>query len=119
MDDNDDVTYAWSILFERWGWLFLNAESVAAALRRLRYQPDLIFLDLKLLDGSGLDVLKKVRETGMRSKVIIVTSQSNIPLDEIHGYKPDKILSKNDIDVVQEYAQVLFEEFEAKRVVTP
>ncbi|ASA26016.1 response regulator [Paenibacillus donghaensis] len=40
-------------------------------------QPDLVLIDLKLADESGLDVIKAARERGILSKFILLTSSAS------------------------------------------
>lgn len=53
-----------------------------ASLRTTRY--DLILLDLMLPDGSGIDLLKKIRHAGETVPVIILTAKDQIS-DRING----------------------------------
>lgn len=53
-----------------------------ASLRTTRY--DLILLDLILPDGSGIDLLKKIRHAGETAPVIILTAKDQIS-DRING----------------------------------
>uniref|UniRef100_A0A7C3N603 Sigma-54-dependent Fis family transcriptional regulator n=1 Tax=candidate division WOR-3 bacterium TaxID=2052148 RepID=A0A7C3N603_UNCW3 len=45
-----------------------------------RYKYSLIILDLKLPDGSGVEVLKKIRSLDSEVKVVILTAYGDIPL---------------------------------------
>jgi len=57
----------------------IHAETIAEALKRLDEDPeiDLILSDLRLPDGTGLDLLKKVRERKSAPAVILVTGQGD------------------------------------------
>src|SRR6185436_19305036 len=57
----------------------IHAETIAQALQRLDEDPeiDLILSDLRLPDGTGLDLLKKVRERKSAPAVILVTGQGD------------------------------------------
>src|SRR5690349_12494327 len=57
----------------------IHAETIAAALELLDADStiDLILSDLRLPDGSGLDLLKKVRERQAAPAVILVTGQGD------------------------------------------
>jgi len=48
-----------------------NAEQAVAAIARL--QPDLVLLDLALPGKSGLDLVKELRATGHRLKVLVAS----------------------------------------------
>lgn len=52
-----------------------EAADVSQALSILsRWQPDVVTLDLQLPGGSGLDVLRAIRQAGLSSTVIALTS---------------------------------------------
>jgi len=52
-----------------------EAGSLAEALELIRLQrPDLILVDIKLINENGLDLVKKVKDTGADCKFVILTS---------------------------------------------
>jgi DNA-binding NarL/FixJ family response regulator len=52
-----------------------EAGTVEEAVRELsRVVPDVALLDIKLPDGTGIDVLRKVRGTGLKTTVIVLTN---------------------------------------------
>ncbi|HUE99954.1 MAG TPA: response regulator, partial [Anaerolineales bacterium] len=57
----------------------IHAETIAAGLKFLDTEPDidLILSDLRLPDGTGLDLLKKVRERKSAPAVVLVTGQGD------------------------------------------
>ena len=55
-----------------------EAGSVADAIAAVAHiQPDLMLLDLRLSDGSGIDVCRRLRETDMDTKVLVLTSYAD------------------------------------------
>jgi DNA-binding response OmpR family regulator len=52
-----------------------DVSSAIASARRLR--PEVVTLDLGLPDGSGLDVLRAIREDGAPARVIVVTGNAD------------------------------------------
>ena len=60
-------------------FMLLHAEMISDALRMLDEEPDidLILSDLRLPDGTGLDLLKKVRERSAPPAVVLVTGQGD------------------------------------------
>ena len=55
-----------------------EAGSVADAIEAVaRIQPDLMLLDLRLSDGSGIDVCRRLREMHMDTKVLVLTSYAD------------------------------------------
>lgn len=59
-----------------------------------RNKPDLILLDIKLPDGTGLDILQQVKN--IRSKVIFVTAYKEYALDAINCQAVDYVLKPVD-----------------------
>lgn len=63
IDDEPHVARVIQVSFERDGWGVSSASRLDDALRKIRDNRfDVIFLDVKLPDGSGLDFLKTLRE---------------------------------------------------------
>jgi PAS domain S-box-containing protein len=58
---------------------FDEAENVASAMEHFDHATsfDLIFLDYRLPDGTGLDLLHRIRAAGVRSPVIILTGHTD------------------------------------------
>ena len=61
------------------GFELIHAETIAAALTLLDTEPDidLILSDLRLPDGTGLELLQKVRERNAPPAVVLVTGQGD------------------------------------------
>lgn len=56
------------------------AESANAALKAIHdTKPDVVVLDIKLKEGSGIDVLKSMRERAKRPIIIFLTNHSQEP----------------------------------------
>jgi two-component system, OmpR family, response regulator len=81
------------------GFEVSEARSVSTAIESARrLQPGIVTLDLGLPDGSGLDVLRAIREGGAPARVIVVTGRSD------EGYRrasleagADEFLDKADL----------------------
>jgi len=88
-----------------------EAGSVADAIAAVaRIQPDLMLLDLRLSDGSGIDVCRRLRETDMDTKVLVLTSYADDDLvfDAIaagaDGYLLKEIHGDSLIQAIQDVA---------------
>ena len=55
------------------GWVVTVAECVTEALTKLDPPPLCVLLDLMLPDGDGEEILRKVREEGLATKVVVCT----------------------------------------------
>lgn len=74
LDDDPDISTIISQLAEDAGHRALTASTIAEGLDRLSRTPiDLVFLDVSLPDGSGIDVLPEIRKIPSRPDVIIIT----------------------------------------------
>jgi DNA-binding NtrC family response regulator len=61
------------------GYVPEQAGTVAEALEAIgREMPDLLLLDYKLPDGSGIDVLRSVRKTSPRTPVVMITAHASV-----------------------------------------
>jgi DNA-binding response OmpR family regulator len=62
-------------------WKVTGAEGVEHAARG---DPQLIILDLRLPDGSGLDFCRRMRQMGLRQPIVILTVQRD-EMDKVLG----------------------------------
>jgi CheY-like chemotaxis protein len=77
------------------GWQVAEAATVAEGLDRLDPPPDCLVLDLRLPDGDGATVLRKVREAHLPTRVVINTAGCDSErMREISDLKPEAILPK-------------------------
>lgn len=82
-------------IFSRKGWEVLSASTVAEGLARLEPAPDCLLLDLMLPDGDGEAVLRRVREAGLATRVIVVTGVGEEGrLDRLRDLAPEAVLIK-------------------------
>jgi two-component system KDP operon response regulator KdpE len=59
------------------GYQVVDAPNGRVALERLAEKPDLVILDLGLPDISGLELLRRVREQGLTTPVIVLSSRGD------------------------------------------
>ena len=79
IDDDPSVTAALGAFFERGGRHVVRTGTAEEGIETfLRVRPDLVLLDLRLPDGSGFDVLTRLRSE--EPVVIIITAHGEIPL---------------------------------------
>lgn len=74
VDDDPGVRKTLEVTLTRRGWTVVLAESMARGLARARKTPfDLIFCDIMLGDGNGLDLVKTLHREGCPAAIIMMT----------------------------------------------
>jgi two-component system, NtrC family, response regulator AtoC len=74
---DDEKLIRWSLKqkLESWNYQVAEASDVREALNKFYSEtPDLVTLDMKLPDGSGIDLLKKIKESHASLPVIMITA---------------------------------------------
>jgi DNA-binding NtrC family response regulator len=80
VDDEPSIRFALGQALNAWGHLSVQAETVSSALRVFDEEsPDAVLLDIDLPDGSGLDVLQRIREERTDTVVIMITGNVDVP----------------------------------------
>jgi two-component system, NtrC family, response regulator AtoC len=75
VDDERMVRLVLSQALTEWSFVPLEAASVESALRLFeKEQPELTILDVNLPDGSGLEVLRKIKSAQPDAKVVMITA---------------------------------------------
>jgi DNA-binding response OmpR family regulator len=69
---------------EEEGYEVAAATSVDEALDLAAVRPDVVVLDLMLPDGSGLDLLRRLRGEGFRQPILVLTARDSIE-DRVEG----------------------------------
>jgi len=79
VDDQETTRHFLNKALSQDGYSVLTADSGAAGMDLIaRENPDLVLLDLKLPDMSGLDILRKVRENGDETCMVIMTAYGDV-----------------------------------------
>ena len=79
VDDEPVVVNSVRKILMRRGFLVEAAYNFNAALAQVLSQDyDLVFLDMKMPDGNGLDLLQRIKEKRPEQRVIIVTGYASI-----------------------------------------
>lgn len=75
VDDEKLIRWSMKQKLESWGYQVTEAEDLKEAERKLQQDPpDLVTLDVRLPDGSGMDFLKLARDTQPHLPLIIITA---------------------------------------------
>ena len=75
VDDEKLIRWSMKQKLESWNYQVLEAENLKEARRILQQDtPDLLTLDIKLPDGSGIDFLKQAKQVHPGLPVIMITA---------------------------------------------
>jgi DNA-binding NtrC family response regulator len=92
-------------IFSRRGWVVCTAATLSEAMALLDHGlvPDCLVLDLVLPDGNGEDVLKKIRDDGLRTRVAVCTGAHDpLSLGRVRSMNPHGLLRKPvDLDELE------------------
>jgi DNA-binding NtrC family response regulator len=78
---DDEKLVRWSLRqkCEEWGYHVLEADNGAAALRVAHNEsPDLVLLDVRLPDASGIELLEQLKKSGDARAVIMITADPQL-----------------------------------------
>ena len=80
LDDDDPLRGRLSRAMEKKGFTVKEAKSVSEGLQIVKNSPPAFaVVDLRLCDGSGLEVIKEIHELKKDSRVVMLTGYGNIP----------------------------------------
>ena len=80
VDDDDSFRNRLSRAMEKKGFEVKDAKTVVDAIKLTRFLlPNFAFVDLRLKDGSGLDVVQEINKTRKDSRIVMLTGYGNLP----------------------------------------
>ncbi len=80
VDDDNPLRDRLARAMEKKGFKVTQAESVKKGILEAKNSPPAFaVVDLRLNDGSGLDVVKEIRKVRANSKIVLLTGYGNIP----------------------------------------
>jgi len=81
VDDQRSITVTLDLLLSDAGFEVLTAESFAESIRVLRYASvDLVITDLRLSDGSGIDLITHIKSEAPDTEVILMTAYGSVDI---------------------------------------
>ena len=79
VDDDQDISWALSEALRSWSFTPIEAASVAEGLEQFNIElPAAVLLDIDLPDGSGLDVLRHIKQEQPEAIVIMITGNIQV-----------------------------------------
>ena len=95
VEDDACSRHALQALLRRSGYNTKSAATVSEALSKLQDGPRCLILDLNLPDGSGTDLLQRIRAAKLPIKVAVTTGTSDpMLLDAMGKFVPDAVFHK-------------------------
>ena len=80
MDDDDPFRMRLARAMEKKGFQVKDAKSVDNAIKLVKSSsPNFALIDLRLEDGSGLDVVKEISKMKNDSRIVMLTGYGNLP----------------------------------------
>ena len=76
------------------GYDTIGAPTLAEATQKLILHPDVVLLDLMLPDGSGVELLRRLRRRNDPARVALITAASEPLLAEAQALRPDATFRK-------------------------
>ncbi len=116
IDDEESVRYSFRYVFEGDGVEVLTAATAGEGLQLLQeQQPDVVLLDLKLPDRSGLDVYSQIRTVDPKRPVIFITAHgtTETAIEAMKQGAFDYLVKPVDLDRL---SQILSRALEAARL---
>ena len=74
IDDEEDLCWLLSGALTQKGYEVTTANSLSHGISQLEKKPDLIFLDLKLPDGDGMEILPTILDQTPETLVVIISA---------------------------------------------
>jgi two-component system response regulator RegA len=80
VDDDNPFRQRLARAMEKKGFTVTQAESVKIGIETVKLQsPAFAVVDLRLNDGNGLEVVKEIQKSNIKSRIIMLTGYGNIP----------------------------------------
>ena len=78
VDDNTKIQYAFRSFLENEGYISIPVEKGSDVLKILEHEnPKVVFLDIRLPDTDGLEILRQIKQKYPGLPVVIITGHNN------------------------------------------
>jgi two-component system nitrogen regulation response regulator GlnG len=107
IDDEESICLAFRRFFERRGWaVHVTASGLKGIDLYRQARPTVVFLDVRLPDSNGLDVLAKLRAEDPHAHVIIITAHGSLAvvMQAVQGKAFDYLVKPLDLDQAEQLA---------------
>lgn len=77
VDDNKTIQDTLAFILERLGHKVMLAENGEEAIKQYqKYNPDLVFMDIRMPKMNGVDAIKEIKKIDNKANIVIVTAFS-------------------------------------------
>ena len=95
VEDDRVARIALTKILQAMGQEVYTATTVAQGLEKLAVLPERMLLDLMLPDGSGLEILRRIRDANLDTRVAVTTSVTDPQiLATVSSLRPDAVFEK-------------------------
>src|SRR4051812_13103606 len=101
IEDNKNLALGLRVNLEEQGYEVSVSNTLADGLARLRQmQPHLIVLDVALPDGDGLEFMRRLRSSGDKTLILVLTAQTKqqMKVSGLRGGADDYLTKPFDLD---------------------
>jgi len=108
IDDENTICSAFEQFFVPRGWTVEISATASEAVTKSRIKkPDVVFLDIRLPDGSGLEIMDSIAKVSPGSSIIIITAYGSLDtvIKAIDGKAFDHLFKPLDLDRAEQLAK--------------
>ncbi len=109
IDDEEDLCWLLSNVLKKQGYKISTANTIRKGISSLRQSPDLVFLDLKLPDGDGMDILPAIRKISPGTLVVIISAYGSEERREdakekgVHSFIDKPFTEKKILNIIKQF----------------
>ncbi len=87
VDDDEDIRFVILMNLQQKNYNFIESSSGNDAYKKLKeLHVDLVITDMMMPDGTGLELLQKIRQEDKQLPVIVLTAYSKLSNENLFGY---------------------------------
>ena len=109
IDDEEDLCWLLSNSLQSKGYNVSTANSIRDGVDSLKEAPDLVFLDLKLPDGDGMDLVPKIKEIIRQALVVIISAygseekRAESEKKGVHGFIDKPFTEEKVLEIIGQF----------------
>jgi len=118
IDDEEAICYAFGRYFAHRGMHVESANRISEALTKLaNYAPEVIFLDINLPDGNGLDALPHLQELAPQAAIVVITAYGSMDMvaKAMQGRASDFLVKPLDLDQAESVVREIIAESQERQ----